>query len=186
MRGRDRKRNGSKPPPGIKRQTYPVLKKYPLYTVSLIVMAVLQHFAFSKLVIFGASPDILAVTITFASVILGQRTGTTFGFAAGLIAGFLSGNPGLFALVGTVEGFLAGYFHVPEDSHATSVKKRRMFYFASGTALVAGNLLLATLSNPLALPFYVRIPEMVIFGTMMSMILTVLMYQLALKRLLRD
>lgn len=152
----------------------------------MAVLALLQHFIFSRLVILGASPDILAVFIAFVSVFVGQRTGTTYGFAAGLIAGFLSGNIGLSALVGTVEGFTAGFFHVAEDSHSTSVKKRRMFYFASGTALVAGNLLQALLSDPLALPPYIRIPSMVVIGTMTSMVLTVLAYQLALKKFLRD
>jgi len=163
-----------------------VLKKYPFYTVSLIVLAIVQQFVVSKLVIFGATPDILAVFIAFTSVMLGQRTGTNYGFAAGLFLGFLSGNIGLSALVGTVEGFLAGYYHVPEESYATTVKKRRMFYFASATALVAGNLLFALLINPMAVPLYFRIPSLLVIGTLSSMVLTVLMYQLVLKKLQKD
>jgi rod shape-determining protein MreD len=163
-----------------------VLKKYPFYTVSVIVLAIVQHFFVSKLVILGSSPDILGVFIAFTSVMLGQRTGTSYGFASGLFAGFLSGNLGLSALIGTIEGFVAGYFHVPEESHATSVKKRRMFYFASGTAIASGNLLLSLLTNPLAVPVYLRLPSLVIIGTLSSMLLTVLLYQLLLKKLQRD
>lgn len=163
-----------------------MLKKYPFYTISLIVLALVQHFVLSKLVVFGASPDILAVFIAFTSVMLGQRTGTTYGFGVGLFAGFLSGNLGLSALIGTVEGFVAGYYHVPEESYATTVKKRRMFYFASATALVAGNLLMALLNNPMAVALYIRIPALVIIGTLTSMLLTVLLYQLVLKKLQRD
>lgn len=152
----------------------------------MVALAVIQHFIFSRVVILGASPDILAVFIAYVSVVIGQRTGTTFGFAAGLIAGFLSGNPGLAALIGTIEGFTAGYFHVSPDSHPTMVKKRRMFYSGTATSIAAGNMLQALLSNPLALPAWVRIPSMVILGTLSSMFLAVLIYQLALKRILRD
>lgn len=163
-----------------------MLKQYRFYTISIIVLALVQHFAISRLVIFGATPDVLAVFIAFTSVMLGQRTGTSYGFAAGLLAGILSGDLGLSALVGTVEGFTAGFYHVPEESYATSVKKRRMFYMASATALVAGNLLLALLDNPMALPLYVRVPALTIIGTLSSMLLTVLLYQLVLKKLQKD
>jgi rod shape-determining protein MreD len=40
--------------------------------------------------------------------------------------------------------------------------------------------------DPLSLPLYIRLPEMVIIGTLMSMVLTVLSYHFALKKLLRD
>lgn len=163
-----------------------MFKKYPLYTVSIIVLAILQHFVFSKLVILNASPDLLCLIIALISMSLGQRTGTTYGFAAGLIMGFLSGNLGLSALVGTVEGFAAGFFHVPEDSHATSMHKKRMFYIASLTALLSGNILQALLNNPLSLPMYVRLPEMAILGTGMSMLIATLMYHLVLKKFMRD
>ena len=152
----------------------------------MVVLAVFQHFVFSRLVIFGASPDILAVFIAFVSVIIGQRTGTTYGFAAGLLAGFFSGNIGLAALVGTVEGFMAGFFHVPAESHATVVKKRRMFYSGTATSIATGNLLQALLDNPLAIPLYFRIPSMVVIGTLTSLFLAILIYQLVLKKTLRD
>ncbi len=162
-----------------------MLKQLSLYTVSIIVLAVVQHFTFAKLMIFGASPDLLAVLIAYVSVTVGQRTGTTYGFAAGLIAGFLSGNMGLSALVGTIEGFAAGFFHMPEESRPTRVKTRRMFYYGSGTALACGNLALSILNNPMGLSPWLRIPAMVILGTLMSLVLTVLFYQLILKNISR-
>jgi len=152
----------------------------------MVMLVLVQHFFVSRLVILHASPDILAVFIAFISMSIGQKTGTTYGFAAGLISGFLTGNIGLSALIGTVEGFSAGYFHVPDESHATWVKKRRKFYIAATTALLLGNLLQALLNDPLSLPLYVRLPEMVIIGTIMSMLLATLMYKLVLKKLLRD
>ncbi|NTU69117.1 MAG: rod shape-determining protein MreD [Chlorobiaceae bacterium] len=152
----------------------------------MVVLAILQHFIFSRLVILGASPDILAVFVAYVSVIIGQRTGIVFGFSAGLIAGFLSGNPGLAALIGTIEGFISGFFHVSPESHPTMVKKRRMFYFGAATSIAAGNFIQTLLSNPLALPAWVRIPSVLIIGTLMSMFLAVLIYQLALKKILRD
>ena len=162
------------------------MKKYFLYIAIVVALAFTQRFLVSKLLVLNAAPDILAIFIAFISVTVGQRTGTNYGFGAGLIAGILSGNLGLSALVGTVQGFAAGFFHVPEESHATSVKKKRNFYAASVTALVAGYLLQSILSDPLALPLYVRIPESVIIGTLMSMVLTVLVYHFALKKLLKD
>ena len=162
------------------------MKKYFLYTAIVVALAFTQRFLVSKLLVLNAAPDILAIFIAFISVTVGQRTGTNYGFGAGLIAGILSGNLGLSALVGTVQGFTAGFFHVPEESHATSVKKKRNFYAASVTALVAGYLLQSILSDPLALPLYVRIPESVIIGTLISMVLTVLVYHFALKKLLKD
>ena len=55
-----------------------MFKKYPLYTVSIVVLAILQHFVFSKLTILNASPDLLCLIIALTSMSLGQRTGTTF------------------------------------------------------------------------------------------------------------
>jgi rod shape-determining protein MreD len=162
------------------------LKKYSIYTVTMILLVLAQHFFVSRLVILHASPDIVAVFIAFISMSVGQRTGTTYGFAAGLVTGFFSGNIGLSALVGTVEGFTAGYFNVPEESHATSVKKRRMYYYAATTALLTGNLLQALLNDPLSLPLYIRIPEIVGLSSIMSMMLGALMYKFALKKLLKD
>ncbi|UWX57058.1 rod shape-determining protein MreD [Chlorobaculum sp. MV4-Y] len=162
------------------------MNKYLLYTIAVIILAFVQRFLVSKLLILHVSPDILAIFIAFISMSTGQRTGTNFGFGAGLVAGVLSGDLGLSALLGTAQGFVAGFFHVPQESHATSVKKKRMFYAASATALIAGNLLQSLLSDPLSLPLYVRIPETVILGTLMSMMLTVLLYHFALKKLLKD
>lgn len=152
----------------------------------MAVLAILQHFLFSRLVILGASPDLLAVFVAYVSVIIGQRTGIIFGFSAGLLAGFLSGDPGLAALVGTLEGFIAGFFHVSPESHPTMVKKRRMFYFGAATAIAAGNLLHTLLSNPLALPAWLRIPSVMVIGTASSLFFAVLAYQLALKKILKD
>lgn len=152
----------------------------------MIVLALLQHFIFSRLAILGASPDIRAVFIAYVAVIIGQRTGIVFGFAAGIISGFFSGNPGLAALVGTLEGFTAGFFHVSPESHPTMVKKRRMFYAGATSSIAAGNLLETLLNNPLALPAWVRIPSVLVIGTGASMFLAVLIYQLALKKILKD
>jgi len=162
------------------------LKKYFLYIALAFILALAQRFLFSKLLILHASPDVLAIFIAYISVSAGQRTGVNYGFGTGLVAGMLSGNLGLSALIGTVQGFAAGFYHVPEESHATSVKKKRMFYAASLTALIVGNLLQSIMLDPLALPLYIRMPETVILGTLMSMTLTVLTYHFALKKLLRD
>ncbi|HWR00233.1 MAG TPA: hypothetical protein VN371_00080 [Chlorobaculum sp.] len=162
------------------------MKKYSIYTAAMLLLVLVQHFFVSRLVILHASPDILAIFIAFVSMSIGQRTGTTYGFAAGLISGVLTGTVGMSALIGTVEGFAAGFFHLPEESHATWIKKRRMFYIAATVALASGNFLTALLNNPLSLPLYVRLPELVILGTIMSMILGTLTFHYVLRKLLRD
>lgn len=152
----------------------------------MFVLALMQHFVISRLLVLHTAPDLMALFIAFISVSVGQRTGTSYGFAAGLIGGFLSGNLGLEALIGTCEGFVAGYFHVPEESHATSTRKKRMFYSASVAALITGNALRSLLHDPLSLPLYIRLPEALILGPLMSMVFAVLSYHFVLKKLLRD
>jgi rod shape-determining protein MreD len=161
-----------------KRQQVTVFKKYPLYTVFVLLAILVQHFVLSKLVILHVAPDLLTIVIAFVAI--------TVGFISGLLIGFLSGNPGLFALIGTVEGFVAGFFHVPEDSHATSVKKRRMFYLSALFALLSGNMLQAILNDPLSLPLFMRIVTLAGLGTLLSMLISVIMYYLLLKKILTD
>ncbi len=152
----------------------------------MLVLVCVQHFFISNLVLLHTAPDLLPLFIAFISMSMGQRTGTSYGFAAGVISGFLSGGIGMEALIGTIEGFVAGFFHIPEESHATSTRKRRKFYMASAAALITGNALRALLSDPLSLPLYIRLPESVILGTLMSMVICVLAYYFLLKKLLRD
>lgn len=152
----------------------------------MIILCLIQHFLVSRWVIFGATADILTIFTAFTSMTLGQRTGTTYGFAAGILTGFLTGNIGLSALARTIEGFSAGFFHVPEHSHATSVKKRRMLYLSVLTALVCGNIIQSILSNPLSLPLALRIVTLVVIGTALTMLPTVIVYHLFLKKILTD
>jgi rod shape-determining protein MreD len=163
-----------------------VIRKYPLYTVLMIVLCLVQHFVISRMVLLHAAPDLLAIFIAFVGMSIGQRTGTTYGFIAGLISGFLTGNIGMAALVGTVQGFVAGYSHVPDDSHATSTQKKRMFYLAVFTALLAGNTIQALLNNPLAQPLIIRILTLVVLTTLITMILSIGVYHLILKKKFTD
>lgn len=152
----------------------------------MLVLAFVQHFLISKVLILHTAPDIPALFIAFISMSVGQRTGTTFGFATGLVSGLLTGNPGFGGLVGSTQGLLSGLFHVPEESHATSVKKKRMFYAASATSAITGYVFRSVMTDPLSMPLYFRLPEALILGTLMSMVPAVLVYHAGLKKLLRD
>lgn len=152
----------------------------------MIILAFVQHFAISRVLILHTAPDLPALFIAFISMSVGQRSGTSFGFAAGLLSGFLSGNIGLGGLVGSSQGLVAGFFQVPEESHATSIKKRRMYYAASATSIITGNTIHSLLSDPLALPLYVRLPEAIILGTLMSMPLAILIWHTGLKKMVKD
>ena len=163
-----------------------MFNKYIYYTISMVVLCLVQHFLMSRLVLFNATPDVLTIFIALASMSLGQKTGTTYGFVSGMIIGFLSGNIGLSALIRTIEGFVAGYCHVPESSHATSTQKKRMFYLATFIALVAGNFVRSVFANPLAQPFILRMAVLVVLVTAMTMIISIGAYHLILKKFLTD
>ena len=90
-----------------------------------IASALLQEFGLTRLTLYNVSPDVITVFLAFLAVSAGQRASTSFGFAVGILTGILSGNMGLNMLSRTVEGFIAGYFHIPEDSHATAKQKKK-------------------------------------------------------------
>lgn len=152
----------------------------------MLIVPLVQHFVISKLLILHTSPDLPAIFIAFLSMSVGQRTGTSVGFATGLISGLLTGNIGLGGLIGSSQGLIAGLFHVPEESYATSVKKKRMFYSASLAAIITGKSLNALFSDPLSLPLYLRLSESLILGSIVSMVLAVLVWHAGLKKMLKD
>ena len=100
------------------------------FSVSLILLCVgsvlVQEFGLNRLTFFNVSPDVITIFLAFLAVTVGKRSSTSFGFVIGILTGILSGNMGLNMLSRTVEGFIAGYFHIPEDSHATAKQKIKL------------------------------------------------------------
>ena len=79
--------------------------------VLLFVAAVAQVSIFSQIDVFGASPDLLLVTLVAISLLRGSVAGAVGGFFAGLIVDTASlGALGLTSLVLTLAGFWIGRY----------------------------------------------------------------------------
>lgn len=147
--------------------------KIPFYLFLLCIVSLLQVFGLSHLTLFEVSPDAISVLLAFIAVTIGQRAGTSFGFAAGIITGLLSGNMGLAMLARTTEGFIAGFFNIPENSHATSKQKTKRMYSALLTASFLANAVFAAGYNPLGLtPLY----RIIVLGLLESLLTLVLAF----------
>ncbi len=153
-------------------------------SVLLIVLCIVQQYAVSRLVIFGVLPDIVTVYIAFSAIRYGQKQGTTYGFIAGLATGVLSGNMGIETLSKTIEGFVAGYFHIPETSHASALQKKQMFYKGVLLASLVGRTLYTLMINVLSLPTTWHIIYSIGVATLFTMIVAVFAYQLFFKKIL--
>lgn len=152
--------------------------------ILLILLCIVQQYAASRLVIFGVYPDIVTIFIAFAAIRYGQKQGMTYGFIAGIATGILAGNMGIETLTKTVEGFVAGYFHIPEDSHASSRQKKRMYYKGVLLACLAGRILLTLMTNVLSLPMPLHMTYSIGVATLLTMIAAVFAYQLFFKKIL--
>ncbi|MEI6692622.1 MAG: rod shape-determining protein MreD [Chlorobium sp.] len=161
-------------------------KKISLYIGILLLVTLVQEFGLSRLTLFNVSPDIVTIFIAFISVTIGQKTGTSFGFAAGLLSGILSGNIGLHMLAGATEGFTAGYFNIPENSHATAKLKTKRLYGAVVTAGFCTNAILAVGYNPLGLSVPYRIFVLGILESLMTLLLAFIITRFFLRKSLAD
>ena len=161
-------------------------KEFSLLILMLCIVTFVQEFGLSRLTLLEVFPDALSVFLAFIAVTKGQKTSTTFGFAAGLIAGILSGNIGLHMLANTSAGFLAGFLHTPDDSHATIKQKVTRFYGAVMTAGFAANAVMAAGYNPLGLPPEYRIVTLGVLEALLSLTLAILANQLFLRKSFAD
>ncbi|MEI7788072.1 MAG: rod shape-determining protein MreD [Chlorobiaceae bacterium] len=157
-------------------------KKYSFYIGILFIVALLQEFGLSKLTLYNVSPDIVTIFLAFISVTIGQRTGTSFGFFAGLLTGILSGNLGLNMLARTVEGFIAGFFNVPDDSHATATQKTKRLYGAIVTAGFCSNAVLVTGYKSIALSPAYRIFVLGAIESLITLTLAFILTRLFLRK----
>ncbi len=161
-------------------------KKYSLYIGILFIVSLVQALGLSHLTLFNVSPDIVTIFIAFIAVTVGQKSGTSFGFVAGLITGILSGNMGLNMLARTIEGFIAGFFNTPENSHATSRQKSNRLYWALVTSGFCANTVLSVGYNPLALSPVYRIFVLGFLESLFTLILAVIITRLFLRQSLAD
>ncbi|MEI7695090.1 MAG: rod shape-determining protein MreD [Chlorobium sp.] len=161
-------------------------RKLPFLILMLCIIAVVQEFGLSRLMLLEVFPDALSVFLAFLAVTRGQKSSTSFGFAAGIIVGIISGNMGLNMLAKTVGGFFAGYFHSPDDSHATTKQKIRRFYGAVMIVGFSANAVIAVGDNPLGLPAAYRIVTLGLLESLLSLILAVIANWLFLRKSFAD
>lgn len=161
-------------------------RKLSFSIIVLCIVSLVQEFVFIRLTFFEAFPDALSVYIAFLAVTQGQKTSTSFGFAAGIITGILSGNLGLNMLANTTGGFLAGYFHSPEDSHTTAKQKTSRFYGAVLTAEFSAHTIKAIGYNPLGLAPEYRIVTLGLLASLLSFILAFIANRLFLRKSFAD
>jgi rod shape-determining protein MreD len=163
-----------------------VTRKITLSLVLLCIIALVQEFGLSRMMLFKVSPDAVAIFLALIAVTADQKTSTSFGFAAGVLTGLLSGNIGLNMLARTIGSFIASYFHTPVISHATAKQKTRRFY---GAVIVAGfctNAVLASGENPLGLSLPYRIIVFGVLESLFNLILAVIVNRLFLRKSLAD
>lgn len=122
-----------------------------IYTLYAVAMAILQATLMPHLALLHAPVDLQAILLAFLAVMIGRNGAMGFGFLGGMVAGLLSGEMGLQMLAGTLAGFVAGWFHIPEGSHATPVQKARKFIEATAAACLVASVVMLLGNNPLGL-----------------------------------
>lgn len=161
-------------------------KKYPLLLFILLLVVLVQEFGFSHLLLLEVFPDAITILLAFIGVLKGQKSSTSFGFASGLIIGLLSGNFGINMLSRATGGYLAGFFHSPEDSHATEKQKNKRFYGAVITSVFFTNAVMVSVYNPLGNPVAYRIITLGLLQALMTSILAFIVRQLFLRKSFAD
>jgi rod shape-determining protein MreD len=159
-----------------------VTKKILISVAALCIVSLVQEFVFSHITFFNASPDAVTIFLAFIAVTTNQNTSTSFGFAAGILTGLLSGNMGLNMLARTVGSFVAGYFHTPKESHATIRQRSKRFYSAVILAGLCTNAVLAVGENPLGVSPLYRVVVFGILESLFNLILAIVLNRLFLRQ----
>lgn len=165
-------------------------KNIPSLIILFCIVLLVQIFGLSYIRVFNVTPDAVTVFISLVAVTLSQRASTSFGFAAGIILGLFSENTGMLMgwlmLAKTVEGFIAGFFNIPENSHATTKQKNRRIYTAIIISGLASSAILSAVYNPLGFSPVIRIVLLGLLKTVLTLILAFIANMVILKKTLMD
>lgn len=153
---------------------------------ALLIVTLLQVFAFSRLTVLHTAPDAMAVFIAFSAVTLGRNAGMGFGFLGGMLYGLITGDMGLHMLGATLGGFAAGGLHVPRDSHATPGQKMRRIYAATAVTAFTAHTVFSIGADPLGLPLLYRIAVLGPLETLLTLALALAANLLILKNAFSD
>lgn len=165
-------------------------KNIPSLIILFCIVLLIQIFGLSYIRVFNVTPDAVTVFISLIAVTLSQRASTSFGFAAGIILGLFSENTGMLMgwlmLARTAEGFIAGFFNIPENSHATTKQKNRRIYTAIIISGLASSAILSAVYNPLGFSPVIRIVLLGLLKTVLTLILAFIANMVILKKTLMD
>lgn len=167
-----------------------MIRDIPSLIVLFCIVLAVQIFGLSYVTVLNVTPDAVTVFLALTGVTISQRASSSFGFAAGVILGIFSENSGMLIgwvmLAKTVEGFLAGYFNVPENSHATPKQKTKRIYLAIIFAGFASSAILAAVYNPLGFSPAVGIAALGLLKSALTLVLAFIVNLLFLKKSLLD
>ncbi|ACF14872.1 rod shape-determining protein MreD [Chloroherpeton thalassium ATCC 35110] len=93
--------------------------RFIFYSIGGVAICFLQQLLFDRLAIYGLPPDFVTIYVVFLAMREGQSFGTTSGFLSGLLLGLLTGTLGPAAFAKSVEGFVGGYFTMPDERNLT-------------------------------------------------------------------
>ena len=161
-------------------------KKIYISIIFLCIISLLQVFGMSRITLFNVSADAVTIFLAYIAVTTEQNTNTSFGFAAGVLEGLLTGNMGLHMLARTVGSFIAGYFHTPKESHTTIKQNSKRFYGAVIVAGLCANAILSATGNPLGFSPGFRIVVFGLLESFFNLILAVIVNWLFLRQSLAD
>ncbi|MCB0720478.1 MAG: rod shape-determining protein MreD [Bacteroidetes bacterium] len=115
------------------------------YALVGVLVVALQIVFFSRLRIFGASPDAVLLFVAWFGLQFGRRFGTTCGFILGLLLDFAFDTWGIHMLLKTTLGFVIGSFSGP-DREIVSVLPRQAFLGGLLVSIIHNGLLVAFLA----------------------------------------
>jgi rod shape-determining protein MreD len=167
-----------------------VTRNIPSLIILFSIVLLVQIFGLSYISIFNVTPDAVTIFIALVGVTLNQQASMTFGFAAGIVLGIFSENTGMvmgwMMLSRTLEGFIAGFFNIPENSHATTKQKNRRIYNAVIISGLLSGAVVSAVYNPLGFSPLIRIVALGLLKTLLTVILAFLANIVILKKSLLD
>ncbi|HCD36971.1 hypothetical protein [Chlorobium phaeovibrioides] len=152
----------------------------------LVPVTLMQVFLMPNLSILHVSPDALAVLVGFTAISAGRNTSMLTGFIGGMLMGILTGQMGLLMLAGTIGGFMAALFQIPEECHATQSLKTRRFFLASTLCSFTSSTIMTAGLNPLALSPAYRIAVLGGIGAILTLLLAIAARFLFMKKSFAD
>lgn len=110
-----------------------------------MLVVALQMLFFSRLRIFGATPDAVLLFVAWFSLQYGRKLGATCGFILGFLVDSIFDTWGIHMILKTVLGFAIGTFSA-EDREIVTIMPRQAFFGGLVVSIIHNGLLVAFLA----------------------------------------